>query len=120
MGDWSSEPWGNDEAADWFHKFWSTKDVDLIVNDIRNFDPENERYDSIRAACHILVATASPYVWPVDRREDRLPTISKAIEILESMINPPNDSWSFLEIWEHDEDVIKSVRGQIASLKEFL
>jgi len=22
MGDWGAEPWSNDEAADWFHRFW--------------------------------------------------------------------------------------------------
>ena len=27
MGDWSFEPWGTDEAADWFARFWKSKDI---------------------------------------------------------------------------------------------
>jgi len=44
MGDWSFKPWGNDDAADWFQRFWKTKDVDLIVDEIEHFDPKAERY----------------------------------------------------------------------------
>ena len=30
MGDWSFEPWSTDEA-DWFARFWKSKDIALVV-----------------------------------------------------------------------------------------
>ena len=50
MGDWSCKPWGNDEAADWFHEFWRSKDFTLLFDEIEEFDPRAERYDRARAA----------------------------------------------------------------------
>ena len=30
MGDWSYESWGSDEAADWFHKFWTKGGIPVL------------------------------------------------------------------------------------------
>lgn len=120
MGDWSSQPWGNDEAADWFHSFWKSGDMRTAIDLVEHFDPSSERYDSIRAACHVIIAFSSPYCWPEKYLDQREHVIKKSIDILENMINPPNDSWSFLEIWERNIDVVESVKQQIYQLKNVL
>ena len=53
MGDWGAEPWESDEAADWFHRFWKCG-FSILVDEIRNFDPRLEGYDSVRAAAYLL------------------------------------------------------------------
>ena len=120
MGDWSHEPWGNDEAADWFHCFWRDSNFAIVVNNIESFDPTQERYDSIRAACHVIICFGSVYAWPDDYVDNRIDIITKAISILTNMIDPPNNEWGFLEMWSHDEMVIKSVKDQISKLESLL
>ena len=120
MGDWSKEPWGNDEAADWFGRYWSGGGIDLVINDIDNFSPKSELYDSIRAACLVLECFGSAYAWPFDRLDERKKVLGQAIDILENMIEPPNDEWGFLDMWGEDPDVVESVKKQIAKLKEYI
>ncbi|WP_291938557.1 DUF4259 domain-containing protein [Campylobacter sp.] len=60
MGDWGYKAYENDEAADWFTKFWKSKNFDLLQSTAANFDPKNENYDEIRAAAHVLPALAHP------------------------------------------------------------
>lgn len=116
MGDWSAEPWGSDEAADWFYKFWKTKDMQLAINDIYNFDPEDENYESIRAAAHVVISFGSPYSWPHNCIEKREATINKAIFILERMIHPPDNRWTFLDMGGDIKEITKSVKIQIDAL----
>ncbi|MTD29439.1 hypothetical protein [Erwinia sorbitola] len=117
MGDWSREPWGNDEAADWFHVFWKKNDISLLIKEIEDFSPKDERYDSIRAACYLLQTIGIVYVWPVRHRDILKDLLKKSIEILTNMIVPPDEDWSFLDMWGNDAEVIKAVESQIEILK---
>lgn len=117
MGDWSREPWGNDEAADWFHVFWKNSDFSLLINEIENFSPEEERYDSVRAACYLLQTIGIVYVWPVRHMDILKDLLIKSISILTNMLNPPNENWGFLDMWGNDPEVIKAVESQIEILR---
>lgn len=48
------------------------------------------------------------------------PTIRKVVAILENMIDPPDEAWDFLEIWENSPEIIAEVERQIAELKAYL
>lgn len=122
MGAWNVEPWDNDEAADWFAKFFKGCDLTLIRNEINNFSELDEiKYDQIRAVCFLLQNLARPYVWPIeDDGQSPRELILRGINILSNMIDPPNPQWSFLEMWDNDEKVIKSVKLQIQELKQRL
>ncbi|EEE2004589.1 hypothetical protein CI266_005038 [Salmonella enterica subsp. enterica serovar Kotte] len=120
MGYWSIDPWGNDVAADWFHRFWGgadQSDFDFLIHEIIDFDPSKERYDSVRAACYVLQVIGIVYVWPVNHLDMLKELINRAIIILSNMINPPDDTWFFLDDCDNDEDVINSVNEQIRILK---
>ena len=120
MGDWNKEPWGNDEAADWFFKYWNGGGIDLVISDIKNFSPKDENYDSIRAACLVLECFGCAYAWPCVRSLVGQRSISQAINILTNMISISNEVWGFLDMWNDDVDVIRSVQSQIARLKNYL
>ena len=120
MGDWSAQPWDNDEAADWFHRFWRRGDMGFVIETLEGFDPKDEAYDSVRAACHVLLAFASPYCWPEAYADRWQATLEKAVWLLSCMIDPPGDDWNFLEMWGGDPEVIASVQGQIDGLRSFL
>ena len=38
--------------------------------------------------------------------------------ILENMINPPNNDWEFLDIWDNDPEIISEVENQIIEIKK--
>lgn len=120
MGDRGYKAYENDEAADWFARFWKSKNFDLIESTAANFDPKNENYDEIRAVAYILERFGSPYACPSDFLDKLQPTIRKVVTILENMIDPPSDEWAFLEIWENSLQIIDEVKRQIAELKEHL
>nr|WP_315056242.1 DUF4259 domain-containing protein [uncultured Campylobacter sp.] len=120
MGDWGYKAYENDEAADWFARFWKSKNFDLLQSTAANFDPKNENYDEIRASAHVLACFGSPYACPSDFLDKLQPTIRKVVAILENMIKPPSDEWVFLEIWENSPQIIDEVKRQIAELKEHL
>ena|SRR3974390_175731 len=116
MGDCGPQPWENDEAADWFHRFWKGG-FSVLIGEIRNFDPRRERYDEVRAAAHLLQSLGIAYLWPSEHGAELKPLLNEAISILTKMINPPSDEWGFLDMWSNDPDVIKSVENQIDGLK---
>ena len=120
MGDWSKEPWGTDEAADWFGRYWNGGGIPLVLKTIHGFEPETEQYEAVRAACMVLGCFGSVYAWPSAHLEERLPALLQAITLLTQMINPPDDMWGFLDIWNHDEAVVKSVEQQIAVLNQHI
>lgn len=120
MGAWSVKPWGNDEAADWFANFWQDKDFSPIITLIENFDPANEDYCEFRAACYLLETLGRPYVWPSNRLDDLRPALTKAIEILENMVSPPDENWFFLEEWDNDPEMVEALEQQIAALTKNL
>jgi hypothetical protein len=117
MGDWGSRPWENDEAADWFHIFWKQCDISVLVDEINNFDEKQERYESFRAASYVLQAFGNPYMWPEQHKEILNDLLDKSIDVLEKMINPPNDDWGFLDIWGNSQKILDSVRDQINQLR---
>lgn len=120
MGDWNKEPWGNDEAADWFSKYWNGGGIELVINEIKNFSPEEEKYDSIRAACLVLECFGSAYAWPFKYFDEREPTINRAIEILQKMITISDEKWGFLDMWESDKEIIMNVKKQISILQSYI
>jgi len=117
MGDWSFKPWGTDEAADWFARFWKGKDISLLVQEIEGFDPRAERYERLRAAAYLLQTLGIAYVWPADQLSRLKPLLERAIAILENFIAPPGNEWGFLDMWGNDPAVIQEVKDQIAALK---
>lgn len=117
MGDWSRKAWGNDAAADWFQRYWKAPGVAAIVDEVANFDPGEERYDELRAACHLLECLGIAYVWPADQLPTLKPTLVGAIRILRQMIDPPDDTWGFLDMWGDDPEVIAEVEAQIDALE---
>ena len=116
MGDWGARPWENDEAADWFHRFW-TKGFSVLIDEIRNFDAREEGYDSFRAASYVLQTMGNPYIWPAAHGSILKELLDRSISVLENMVNPPNEDWGFLEMWGHDPKVTESVRHQIRELQ---
>lgn len=86
MGDWSVEPWGSDEAADWFHRFWNGGGFPALIGEIRDFAPRQEQYDSVRAACYLLQTLGVVYVWPAKYGAELKPLLEQAIVILSNMI----------------------------------
>ena len=120
MGDWSKEPWGTDEAADWFGRYWNGGGIPLVLKTIHEFAPEAEQYEAVRAACMVLGCFGSAYAWPSAHLEERLPALLQAITLLTHMLNPPDDAWGFLDMWNHDEAVMKSVEQQIAVLNQHI
>lgn len=120
MGDVNTNPWANDEAADWFHKFWKSNSIDLVISEIKNFNPTDEKYDSIRAACHVLICFGSSYSYPIKELDNRKEIIELAIDILTNMLNSPNEDWGFLDMWGYDDEVIASVQKQIVQLNNMI
>ena len=120
MGDWSKEPWGTDEAADWFGRYWNGGGIPLVLKTIHGFEPETEQYEAVRAACMVLGCFGSAYAWPSAHLEERLSALLQAIMLLTHMLNPPDDAWGFLDLWNHDEAVVKSVEQQIAVLNQHI
>jgi hypothetical protein len=118
MGDWSFKPWGTDEAADWYAKFWKDKDISLLIQEIETFDPKDERYEAFRAAAYLLQTLGIAHVWPGRALAQLKPLLDKAIETLENFIAPPNEEWGFLDMWGNDPGVVEAVKEQIATLKE--
>jgi hypothetical protein len=117
MGGWSFKPWGNDDAADWFQRFWKSKDVALVVDEVERFDAKAERYDQLRAAAYLLETLGNPYIWPATQQAALKPLLTRTIEILSHMIDPPDADWGFLDMWGNDPGVIEAVREQIAALQ---
>ncbi len=117
MGDWSFEPWGTDEAADWFAVFWRTPDVTLVVDEIERFDPAAERYEALRAAAYVLASFGSPYTWPDPHLDKLKPLLALAIDLLSKMIAPPDERWGFLDAWCDDPRAARAVEEQITALQ---
>jgi hypothetical protein len=115
VGDWSFEPGGTDEAADWFARFWKSDDVTLVVDTLERFDPGEQAFESLRAAAHVLASFGSPYLWPSAHGGKLAPLLERAIATLATMIEPA-DPWGFLEMWGGPK-VVPAVEAQIAALR---
>lgn len=116
MGDWGSRAWESDSAADWFARFWRDG-WGLVTAEVEGFAPEAERFDELRAAAHVLGAFGSPYMVPSEHLDGLAALLDRAVVILGAMIEPPDETWAFLEICEGDAAVIADVRSQIELLQ---
>jgi hypothetical protein len=117
VGTWGTEPWENDEAADWFGEFFEGIDVDARIEEAFAWEEDNQ--ERIRAACFLLGALGRVYVWPGDL--DRLKGLhERGIELLARMLEPDDEDESYVDRWpeEHRPAVTASIQQQIALLKE--
>jgi hypothetical protein len=117
MGAWGIEPWDNDLAADWFYDFF--KGVKANARIKKAFKDRND-LPVIRGACFILGALGRVYVWPDDLDELKQ-LLEQGIELLSRMAKPSKEDRAdddFLEYWEDDPQFLKSVRSQIAELRQ--
>lgn len=115
MGAWGTEPWDSDDAADWYGAVFKNVDMDRYVESALKYKYDN--YNEVRAAAYLLDVLGSGYVWPGDL--DKLQGhILRALEILEAMIdrNSTDPQMDFLELWDHNPQVIESVQQQIDRL----
>jgi hypothetical protein len=117
MGAWGFEPWDDDSAADWFHRFF--KGVNANARISRAFKDRNN-LPVIRGACFLLASLGRPYVWPGDPEELK-ELLERGIELLSRIAKPSDedrDDDDFLEYWDDDPAFIKAVRVQIAELRK--
>ncbi len=64
MGMWAFEPWGNDEAADWFGDFMDRTQLRKEWLKGISADPV-ESPGVVRAAAALFVMLGRVYVWPI-------------------------------------------------------
>jgi hypothetical protein len=115
MGAWGKNAWDSDDAADWFADALKGLKLDKKLDKV--FAEPEDNYDAVRAAAYLLQVLGLAYVWPGDL--ERLDShITRAIELLEAMIDPESDDedMDFLELWDNDPEIIESVREQIVVL----
>ncbi len=116
MGAWGTEPWDNDEAADWFNEFFEGIDVNARIREtFREFDDNQDR---IRAACFILGTLGRVYVWPGDLDELKQ-LLDRGTELLSRMLSPLEGDEDFVAAWTGEDRpaVVASIQEQIAQLK---
>jgi hypothetical protein len=117
MGAWGLEAWENDEAADWFHRFFRGVNVNARIR--AAFRDRND-LPVIRAACFLLGILGRPYVWPGDLGELR-ELLERGIALLARMAKPSAEDRGdddFLEYWDDDPDFRKAVRAQLTQLRK--
>ncbi|HEY5902965.1 MAG TPA: DUF4259 domain-containing protein [Anaerolineales bacterium] len=86
MGAWSTGPWDNDTAADWFGNMMEKTGLATYVEEtLRRPIDEDEPWvaEEIRAAASVLVLMGHIFVWPGDDWERHL---NLAIARLEEML----------------------------------
>jgi hypothetical protein len=114
MGTWGVEPWEDDEAADWFADMFQ----DLKVENIQAALQFDDNFAEIRAACYVLQTLGRVYIWPVEHLDELKVLLDTGIELLTNILNPPDQAWDYLELWDNDPEIITSVQQQLAELKE--
>ena len=115
MGDWGSRAWESDEAADWFHRFWK-EGWALVQQEIEEFDPAKERFESLRAAAHVLESFGDPFMAPADLSAKLSDWLERSERILRAMIDP-RDEWGFLEMCASDAGIVAGVEEQMGRLR---
>ena len=68
----------------------------------------------------MLIAFGSPYACPFSFIDRLYPTMQATLVILQNMLTPPNDAWSFLDMWGEDPGIVREVEQQIRDLQELL
>lgn len=119
MSAWGVAPWDNDYAADWFPSFFCEKSMSAASELVFNFDHRDERqYHQIRALAFVMQSLCRPYVWPESDGVDPKELLERTTRILENMVNPELEDWTFLNMWPDEAAVVESVRFQISELQE--
>lgn len=113
MGTWGTEPWQNDDALDWFYQMFSDLPIDRIRDAFKYYDS----YGRIRGACYVL-QQLGPHLWPTSHQTELLELLDMGIEWLNKVLNPPDSSWDYLELWGHDQEVLDSLQEQLEALTE--
>ncbi|WP_448953466.1 hypothetical protein [Labrys neptuniae] len=118
MGAWDFSPWGNDDAAGWYSRFLRGCDFVMLKREFEEFSEKDEsKYDKIRAACYMLQCIGNPYIIPKTEEIEVKDLIEQGIRILSNMIDPPDQNWTYLDMWGGDEEVRSSIGEQIKTLK---
>ena len=102
-GAWGSEPWDNDDAADWFGDlFEALPIVDKVLDGL------NDESGSVNvAAIWMCVALCRVYVWDIDRLDD---TLALAIKTADRIL-AGEDEERFLELWNNDPSQVARIQG---------
>ena len=108
MGTWGGAPWDNDHAADWFGRLFDETHLrDRVVEGLRS---PLQRFETIRAAAHVLVQLGQVYIWPIDSLDQDLElAASRLEEVLEKL------HWE--EQAGHEDERRVSIRNEIATLR---
>jgi len=79
MGMWSTKPWDNDGAADWYGDLMD--DTNLRKNWLAgiNEDPLDQA-DVVRAAAGLFVMLGRVYIWPINNYDEDLDLTIKQLK----------------------------------------
>lgn len=77
MGTWSSRPWSNDKAADWFGELFDEVGVRSQVR--ATLDDEARPFEEIRAAATILLFLGRVYIWPIEHLTEDLEAAARRL-----------------------------------------
>jgi hypothetical protein len=81
---WALEPWGNDEAADWFGDFMDSTQIRRERLKGINADPADSP-GVVRAAAALFVMLGRVYVWPIKTFDQDLElTIARLAAVVEA------------------------------------
>ncbi len=110
MGAWGTEPWDNDEAADWFGELWD----DLPLVERVHAGLTSEVGAEVVAALWLCEALCRVYVWPVD---DLDRTLDAGISAADQLLAGEDDE-DYLSLWEGDDAA--TVRARIEGVRDEL
>ena len=105
MGMWAFEPWGNDEAADWFGDFMDGTQLRKEWLKGINADPV-ESPGVVRAAAALFVMLGRVYVWPIKTFDEDLELTIASLSAL-------------VEAGEYAEppELVAAIEQEVAELK---
>jgi hypothetical protein len=109
VGTWGTQPWENDEAADWFGSLWVGTDVVERVD--RGLEATSGQV--ALAAVWLCVQLCRVYVWPIDSYED---TLARAVRAVDRLL-AGEDEDGLLDMWD-DAEVTAQVEQFRAALVE--
>lgn len=90
---------------------------DLPIDRIRDAFEYYDAYGRIRGACYVL-QQLGPHLWPTSRQVELIEFLDLGIGWLKKVLDPPDSSWDYLELWNHDEGVVASLQKQLDALTE--
>lgn len=101
MGMWSTDPFGNDDAADWACQLArNTKIFDQIREGLHS-----ENNHVMRAAVMLLKRLAIPYLYPVDRLAKDIETAQRALHAYAEYLSEMGDEEILAAVVQDMEDL---------------